>query len=155
LGEVAKLLFQKIGQPLETRATDDTEVMGVEAVLSICYRRSIFTRFHAQLSHDAMFESMSDCRVALQKEIVFVRPAAAQQLVAGIIAELDLIERVRQDKFTWHGLGTMGMVDGAKLRIMAALRSLAQIASIPFELPTSVIEDVFWTREDADAVPGG
>jgi len=155
LDYVANLLYQKIGQPLQPAATEPTDVAGVEEVLSVCYRRSIFTRYHAQLNHKAMVASMSDCRVALQKKIVFVRPRRAQQLVAGIIAELDLVERINHEEFTWLGLGTMGTVDGAKLRIIAAMRALAEIAGSPLELPTSTTEELFWTREDADAMPSG
>jgi hypothetical protein len=124
-------------------------------VLSILYRRSIFTRFHAQLSSEAMFASMSNCRVALQKQIVFVRPREAQQLVASIIGELDLAERVYTKGFTWEGLGSMGTVDGVKLRIIAAMRTLAKMSGTPLELPTMPTEELFWTLEDADAAPSG
>jgi hypothetical protein len=155
LEDVTRLLMQKLGPPREAGAVDPGEVTGVVEVLSHLYRRSIFTRFHAQLNAKAMFTSMSDCRVALQKQIVFVRPREAQQLVAGIIAELDLVERVIQQGFTWEGLGTMGTVDGAKLRIIAAMRTLADMSGTPLEFPTSVTEELFWTPEDADAAPSG
>jgi hypothetical protein len=154
--DVAKLLVQKLGPPPETGAAEEpSEVTGVEEVLSILYRRSIFTRFHAQLSTEAMFASMSNCLVALQKQIVFVRPREAQQLVASIIAELDLAERVSKKEFTWEGLGSMGTVDGVKLRIIAAMRTLAKMSGTPLELPTSTTEETFWGPEDADAAPSG
>jgi len=155
LEDVAKMLIQKLGRPPEMQATEAGEVTGVAEVLSLCYRRSIFTRFHAQLSAEAMFASMSDCRVALQKQIVFVRPREAQQLVASIIAELDLVERVSQKEFAWEGLGTIGTVDGAKLRIIAAMRTLAKMSGTPVEFPTSITEELFWAPEDADAAPSG
>jgi hypothetical protein len=155
LADVAKLLFQKIGKRASSTSTESSAVTGVDTVLSICYRRSIFTRFHAQLDQAAMFTSMSECRVALQKQIVFVRPREAQQLVAGIIGELDLVERVSREEFTQAGLGTMGTIDGAKLRIIAALRTLAEMSDTPLALPRSLTEEFFWTQEDADAVPAG
>lgn len=151
LDDVIKLLSQKLGRPSETGAVEPAEVTGVEEVLSLCYRRSIFTRYHAQLSSEAMFASMSDCRVALQKHIVFVRPREAQQLVASIIAELDLVERVHQEGSDW----TRQIVDGAKLRIISTMRTLARISGTPLELPTSITEESFWTQEDADAGPTG
>lgn len=153
--DVAKLLMQKLGPPRDAEAAESANVTGIEEVLSILYRRSIFTRFHAQLSEEAMFASMSNCRVALQKQIVFVRPREAQQLVASIIAELDLAERVSREEFTWDGLGSMGTVDGAKLRIIAAMQTLAKMSGTPFELPASTTEELFWTAEDADAAPSG
>jgi hypothetical protein len=155
LEDVARLLFQKIGKPTDGSAAETPEVSGVDAVLSLCYRRAIFARFHAQLDHSAMLTSMSDCRVALQKQIVFVRPRKAQQLVAGVIAELDLVERVSRQTFTGEGLGTAGTIDGAKLRIIAALQTLADMSDTPLELPGSITEEIFWTQEDADAAPTG
>ena len=155
LEDVAKLLMQKLGPPPEKRAVEPGEAMGVEEVLSTLYRRSIFTRFHAQLSAEAMFASMSDCRVALQKQIVFVRPREAQRLVASIIAELDLVERAGQRLFTGEIPDMMRAVDGAKLRIIAAMGVLARLSGTPLELPALPTEELFWTLEDADAPPSG
>jgi hypothetical protein len=154
--DVAKLLIQKLGPPSGMRpAEGPSEVTGVEEVLSILYRRAIFARCHAQLSFSAMFASMSNCRVALQKQIVFVRPRKAQQLVASIIAELDLAERISKKELTDEGLGWMGMLDGVKLRIIAAMRTLAKMSGTPLELPTLPTEEDFWTLQDADAAPSG
>jgi hypothetical protein len=153
--DVAKLLMQKLGPPPEHGTPEPSGVTGVEEVLSVLYRRSIFTRFHAQVSSEAMFASMSDCRVALQKHIVFVRPREAQQLVASIIAELDLAERASKEEFTRDGLDAVAAVDGVKLRIIAAMRTLAKMSGTPLELPTATTEELFWTAEDADAPPVG
>ena len=43
--------------------------VAVKAILTDCYRRSLFTRMHAQLDADAMFASIGECREVLQKKI--------------------------------------------------------------------------------------
>jgi TIR domain len=151
-----EMLVVKLGPPPGVGEIEPATVTGVDKVLSLCYRRSIFTRYHAQLSLEAMFASMGDCRVALQKQIIFVRPREAQQLVASIIAELELVERVHKKESTGDNINTMGIIDGAKLRIIAAMRTLAKMSGTPLELPTmTTTEEVFWTQEDADAAPSG
>jgi hypothetical protein len=86
----------------------------------------------------------------LQKLIVFVEPAELQRLVAGIIAELDFIERRRDPNSDVQEF----QIDGAKLRIIAALLKLRDAAGISFVLPSSVTEEVFFTLEEASKEPG-
>jgi hypothetical protein len=155
--EVCRLLSAKLGDP--QRSYGDTEAQLTEAqistlrdVISACYRRAVFTRYHAQLNHEAMFKSLSDCRRALQTLISYVDPLNNKRLVAGIIAELDLIERVGAQPFT---SGAAGTVDSAKLRILAALFVLAKQAKTELVLPSSVTEELFFTEEEANAPPQG
>jgi hypothetical protein len=154
------LLIQKLGQPMGAsgergKIEQSYPEKPIRDVLSACYRRAVFTRYHAQLNHGAMFESLSECRSQLQRLIAYVEPEEQQRLVAGVIAELDLIERCHQQDFTWQGLGTMGTIDGAKLRIIHSLAKLAQNARISFVLPASVTEELFFSREEADSAPQG
>jgi hypothetical protein len=156
LEDAVELLVVKLGPPRARGELEPGTVTGVDKVLSLCYRRSIFTRYHAQLSPEAMFASMSDCLVALQKQIVFVRPRKAQQLVASIIAELDLVERAHKKESTGDNVDTTGIIDGAKLRIITAMQTLAKMSGTPLELPTlTTTEEVFWSQKDADAEPSG
>jgi hypothetical protein len=156
LEDAVELLVVKLGPPPGWGEIEPGTVMGVDTVLSLCYRRSIFTRYHAQLSSEAMFASMSECLVSLQKQIVYVRPPEAQQLVASIIAELDLAERAHKKERTEDNIDTTGIIDGVKLRIIAAMRTLAKMSGTPLELPTlTTTEEIFFTKEDADADPSG
>ena len=64
-------------------------------VLSVCYRRAVYTRVHAQLDHDAMFRSLDAYRCRLQKISARVEPEQQQQRVADVIGELDFSERCK------------------------------------------------------------
>jgi hypothetical protein len=156
--EVCSLLAQKLGPPTAERLPQSEAKISkarIRDVLAACYRRAVFTRFHAQLSHEAMSASLADCRVALQKLVTRVTPAECQRLVAGIIGELDLIERVNSAEFTWDGSGTAATIDGAKLRIIHSLSELARIAKVPLEFPRSLTEELMNSKADADSPPEG
>lgn len=102
MSEVFELLSQKLGKPVSKSGVlvkGEVAPINQEAirkVLAACYRRAVFTQFHAQMNHAAMFNSLAECRATLQKEIVFVEPEHLQRLVANIIGELDFIERRRE-----------------------------------------------------------
>jgi hypothetical protein len=159
VSEVCKLLAQKLGSPAGKSGAPPAESRASKArirdVLSACYRRAVFTRFHAQMRHDAMFASLADCRVSLQKLVMHVTPSEPQRLVAGIIGEIDLIERVGAEDFTWAGSGTAATIDGAKLRIIHALTELARQAKLSFELPGSLTEEIIFSPEEANSPPAG
>lgn len=163
ISEVCSLLAQKLGAPTiaaskSEKHDKDPSVDRVREVLAACYRRAIFARFHAQMSHEAMFDSLADCRATLQKLIVYVEPENLQQIVAGIIGELDFIERRRDSvlgsNYWDKGYDDAYLINGAKLRIIAALLTLKTAAEISFVLPTSVTEEVFFSKENADKPPG-
>jgi TIR domain len=157
--EVCTLLAQKMGLPSAAAQSDASSSAVSEAsirkVLSVCYRRAIFTRYHAQMIHESMFASLADCRVSLQKLVTCVTPAECQQLVAGIIGELDLIERVNSVGFTWNGSGTAAAIDGSKLRIIHALLELASRAKLPLEFPKTLTEELIFSQEEASSPPAG
>lgn len=121
IGEAVELLVQKIGPPMDVTGQDTAEIGGITETLTIC-RDHIRTRMNAK--------ALREFSTALRKQIVFVRPRQAQQLVAGIIAELDLAARLRCDK-TKHD--TDALVDSAVVRIEAAMRALADMSSRPSE----------------------
>jgi hypothetical protein len=129
----------------------DQEV--VREVLAACYRRAVFTRTHAQLDLGAMFASLAQCRATLQQLVVRVEPEELQQLVVGIIEDLDTIER-KADPLGIT-IVTAHDIDAAKLRIIKALRQLAVAAEISFPLPRSLTEEIFFTEDEANAPPEG
>ena len=86
---------------------------------------------------------------------MYVEPLENRRLVAGMIAELDLIERVGSEPFTWNFSGTAGTIDGAKLRIISSLGALASTIDTPLALPSSITEELFWSEEDANKPPEG
>lgn len=157
VAEVVSLLVAKLGSPLAAESGEGSDVSrdAIQSVLAACYRRAVFTRFHAQLSDQDMMQSLSECRVSLQKIASFVRPAEAQKLVSGIIGELDLIERVLNKPFTWDGSGTPGMVDQSKIRIVNSLHALSGIAELPISFPSTLTEELIRTADEANSAPVG
>lgn len=131
-------------------------VKGVKKVLRACYRRAIFARFQAQMSHVAMFNSLAECRTTLQKLVVLVQPESSQRLVAGIIGDLDLIERRRESVLSYRDFRSdEELINSAKLRIIRALLDLRDAAAISLPLPTSVTDEMFWSERDASRKPQG
>lgn len=150
---ICRLLAQKLGPPATRNPQSGVARVSkarIRNVLSVCYRRAIFTRLHAQMNHGAMLASLASCRVALQKRVVNISPTDCQALVAGIIGEIDLIERTLSKQY-W----TAETIDGAKLRIIHSLRALATKADVPIEFPRGITEELIWRRSDADLPPAG
>jgi hypothetical protein len=121
VGQAVDLLVQKIGPPMDGVDQDTTEVVGIAETLAAC-RTHIQTRMNAR--------ALQEFGAVLRKQIVFVRPRKAQQLVAGIIAELDLAARLRCDKAKRD---TDALVDNAVVRIEAAMHALTDMSSQPTE----------------------
>jgi hypothetical protein len=116
----------------------------IQKVLGACNTRAIFTRTHAQLNHKAMFESLSSSRVALQIIQPQFESKQDQQIIADVIGQLDFIERNEKD---------FDKINQAKLSIIASLQNLSVSAGIPFVLPQSPTEEVFFSLEDANRPP--
>ena len=164
IDEIVALLSQKLGSPgpsaeIEreshfSKAAQDR----IREILAACYRRAVFARLHAQIDPEAMFASLAECRVELQKKVVFVEPETAQRLVASIIAELDFIERRKHAMLSggydayW---GLAPQVNSSKIRIIKVLLELSSLAGVSFTLPSSITEEAFFTEEDAKAPPIG
>ena len=118
----------------------------IQKVMAACYRRAVFTRTHAQLSIEAMIASLVQCRSVLQQLVIYIQSKEMRQLVVGIIRELDIIERYAESP---------DRIDEAKLRIINSLLQLSKLSNIPYELPTHLTEDVFFTEEEASKAPLG
>jgi hypothetical protein len=162
MSETFTLLTQKLGPPTskdvaKPRQTSKTKSSTpIRKVLAACYRRAVFSKVSGHENTVAMFRSLADCRVTLQKLIVYVEPEERQQLVASIISELDFIERRSAGYMHWSFKDFKKMaaaVDGAKIRIIAALLQLSKAAKISFVLPPSITADYIYSKEDADAPP--
>lgn len=119
--EAVNLLVQKIGPPMDGVDQDIAEMCGVAETLDIC-RAQIRPRMNAK--------ALREFGAVLRKQIVFVRPRKAQQLVAGIITELDLAARQGCDKTKRD---TDALVDSALVRVEAAMRALADMSDQPSE----------------------
>jgi len=156
LTEVYDLLRMKLGSPgMVGEASTSISKDRIRDVLAACYRRAVFARMHAQMSWEAMLDSLAHCRSSLQKMVVYVEPAHLQRLVAGIIGELDFIERRGLQYRSDTSDHVEAEIDGAKLRIISSLLELKEAAGVSFELPTSMTEEVFFRKEDADSPPSG
>lgn len=139
-------------------AGDKNSVKAVQKILSLSYRRAVFTPFDAEIDTQAMFKSLKDCRIALQRNIVYISSKEAQTVVSEIIGELDLIERLNGQAFInklnreqyWE---RKRAINYAKLRIIKALTVLAKGIDMPFVLPTSFVRGHFWREEDYDIAP--
>jgi hypothetical protein len=122
--EAVDLLVQKIGTPMDDVGQDNAAVGGITETLTIC-RAHLRTRMNAK--------ALREFGELLRKQIVFVRPRKARQLLAGIIAELDLAARLRCDKTKCDA---DVLVNNAAVRIEAAMRALADMSDESSE-PTS------------------
>ena len=135
---------------LQRSKAEDISFEPIRQVLALCSRRAIFADQHSELVVKAMFDSLKQCRIALQKIVVFVSPENMQRLVVGIINELDRIERIEKDSpHNW-----LDEIDEAKSRIIKALIELAKAVGIPYTLPTTLITDYNYPWADG-LLPSG
>jgi hypothetical protein len=126
----------------------------IQAVISVCYRQAVFTRYHAQYDPKAMIDSLAECRVEIQKLAVYVTPVESQRLVVGIMDDLRLIEKTEKE-ITYGYDEKARIIDKAKRRIINTLTDLAIFANLPLEFPQSVTEEIFWSLEEANSAPKG
>jgi hypothetical protein len=117
VSEAVDVLVQKIGAPMDDIEHDNTAAGGTAETIAIC-RAHLRPRMNAA--------ALREFSAALRKQIVFVRPREAQQLVAGIIAELDLAARLRCDK-TRHDVDIL--FSNAVTRIETAVHTLTGMSA--------------------------
>jgi len=127
----------------------------IQNVFSACNRRALFTRTHAQLDHDAMFSSLDACRAKLQEIEPNIEAEDHQQIVSEIISQLDSIARLQKEV----AAGQVQLYDAydpinqVKLNIIGLLKKLSKRSGVPYNLPPSPTEEVFFTLEDANEPP--
>jgi hypothetical protein len=70
----------------------------VRAILEGCYRRAVFTRTTAQMNHEAMFASITECRELVQSKVPSVSDSRLSQSAADLISAFEGIEREKDKK---------------------------------------------------------
>jgi hypothetical protein len=130
------------------RSTD-----AIRKVLAGCYKRSLFTRTHAQLSLDAMFDSISNCRKLVESETPEVSDPELAQMLADVLGALDGIERIHTFSKPSEPID-VNKIDQLKLQALRNLRLLSRLTNIVYAIPDSrLTEEVFFSKEDADKPP--
>jgi len=129
---------------------DKTSVKAIRKILANSYRRAIFTQTSEEASYEDMLKSLGECRIFLQKNVVYLSSREIQAIVAEIIGELDFLERLGKEKHSGFIFLTM---DCAKLRIIKSLIKLSNIINVPFVLPTSLTHDSYWKEGEVDLPP--
>lgn len=127
------------------------EKKSVEAVRSIlegCYRRAVFTRTHAQMDHNAMFASITECRELVQSKVPEVVSTRLRQPTADLVSALEGIEREKA-KQPWD----FSRIDTFKLEALKLFALLSRSTGIPYTLPTNLTEDIFFSKQEADLPP--
>ena len=122
------------------------EVIG--SILETCYRRSVFTRTHAQMSHEAMFNSISNCRQYLQQQIPNISNTQYSQQASNILAALESIERERNQESL-----DFDKIDQFKLEALRGFKYFEKETKKPFPIPNNLTEEIFFSQEDANKPP--
>lgn len=123
-------------------------IAAVEKILKGCYRRAVFTRTHAQMSHEAMFSSISECRQLVQIQVPEVRTPSMAQPAADLISALEGIEK-EKTKLPWD----FSKIDLYKLETLKRLTLLSKISGATYTIPKNLTEDTFFSKEEADLPP--
>lgn len=135
-------------EPSTSRSTD-----AIRKVLAGCYKRSLFTRTHAQLSLDAMFDSIANCRELVQSATPEVSDPELAQALANVWGALDGIERIHIFSRPSEPID-VDKIDQLKLQALRNLRLLSRITKIQYAIPDGrLTEEVFFSKEDADKSP--
>jgi hypothetical protein len=121
----------------------------VTTILKDCYRRALFTRMHAQISEEAMFASIGECRNTVQKQIPNIRDVRLRSTAVELLATLSEIERKRGPATTPESINKL------KLRALQYFRELAKATGADYPLPDKgkLGETAFFTQAEADAPP--
>jgi hypothetical protein len=149
---LANYRMRETGPPPTPRPDATESVEAVRDVLAGCYRRSVFTRTHAQLSIDSMFESITECRRLVQSKLPKVAVAELAQPIANILSALDGIERIHVRANSPESADNAA-IDGLKLEALRNLRLLSKATGLPYAIPDNLTEEVFFSKQDADKPP--
>lgn len=140
----SSLILVLVWTPPPGLSESDRKTVG--GILKNCYRRSLFTRTHAQTSHDAMVASIAECRKFLQRQVPDIESAQLQQLASNLLATLDNIERFKENE-------DPAQIDPQKLEALRLLSALSKKTGIPYSVPKTLIEDAYFSKEEADQPP--
>lgn len=121
----------------------------IKTILDDCYRRALFTRMHAQLDVDAMFASIDQCRISVQKNIPGIRRKDLQDTAMELLATVEQIERRKPIR----GPDDVSAINKLKLAALHLFRVLAKAADSSYPLPETgkLGEAAYFTQQEADA----
>lgn len=117
-------------------------------ILSGCYRRAVFTRTQDQMSHEAMFSSITECRQLVQSEVQNISLQKWNQHAANILTALEAIERQEKSE-QWD----FAKIDEYKLQALRGFRFLSSETRFPYPIPENLTEEVFFNKDEADKQP--
>lgn len=143
-----------LGDSREHRQTAGRDADIIQQMLEGCYRRSVFTRTHAQIDIDAMFASLADCSRLVRSTVPRVQDSTLKQHVANATGALDGIERIHNEiKAAATGSDWFQRIDAYKLEILRQFTVLAKSVELTFPIPVNLLEDCYFTKEEADEPP--
>lgn len=120
----------------------------VRQLQAACDTRAVFTAVHAQLDLNAMFSALVATRRKLQEIKSQFNDSTDQQHVADIIGCLDTIERKRSKIDTdWDA--TSKAINTSKVQIILTVRKLSDTVGLPYALPRSLTQELFFEVVDA------
>jgi TIR domain len=144
----AVTLMNKFAKEDSPSATEKQSLESVDAILKGCFRRAVYTRTHAQLNHEAMFDSIKECRELVQSKVPGISDSRLTQRAADLISAFEGIERER-DKKPWD----FSRIDSYKLEALKRLTLLSRLTGIPYPIPTNLTEENFFSKTEADLAP--
>jgi len=103
----------------------------VADILSKCYRRALITRTHAQLSPEAMFASIEDCRKTIQSDIPHIRDAKLKAIAVELLTAVDGILRLEPIRSPED----YAPIDRLKLQAVNGFQRLARLTGKSYLLP--------------------
>lgn len=125
-------------------------IEAVRVILEGCYRRAVFTRTHAQMDHNAMFASITECRELVQSKVPAVSSSNLNQPTADLVSALEGIEREKARE-PWD----FSRIDAYKLEALKRFTLLSRLTGVPYTLPTNLTEEIFFSKKEADLPPIG
>lgn len=133
----------------ETTPNDDNEASraAIRKILTGCNRRSVFTRMKGEINRKAMYDSIAECRSIVQSNQPLINSNSSSQAAAKLISALDEIERQRR------ATQDNKKIDRLKLTVIRGLMQLSKSVNLAYTLPPNLVNDYFFTKEEADAAP--
>jgi hypothetical protein len=134
------------GEPVTLQSA--SEIEAVKSILQGCYKRAVYTRTHAQMSHRAMFDVIGKCRAIVQEKVPSIASPDLAQHAANLIASLYAIEREEAKEPL-----DCARIDSFKLETLKGLSFLSRLTKIPYVVPQNLTEEVFFSMKEAEMAP--
>jgi hypothetical protein len=110
---------------------------------------------HAQLSTDAMFASIDDCRKTVEGSIPNIHNTNLRSTAVDLLASIDDILRKKPKDNTPLSADDMRQIDKLKLRALNGFLVLARATGGTYELPDAghLAESAYFTKDEASKAP--